>query len=111
MHWPLYLCERDLVPTVQEAGWAPGPVWTGVENLADIIQPTASCYPGPLLVAIYMSLHTSISVVTLSHFHFLLTYNLTPTRYKLICMKINKKDTQLHANINLLPCTVSIYKL
>jgi hypothetical protein len=22
------------VPIVQEAGWAPGPVWTGVENLA-----------------------------------------------------------------------------
>jgi hypothetical protein len=25
---------KNLVPTVQEAGWAPGPVWTGVENLA-----------------------------------------------------------------------------
>jgi hypothetical protein len=22
------------VPVVQEAGWAPGPVWTGAENLA-----------------------------------------------------------------------------
>jgi hypothetical protein len=26
--------ERDPVPTVQEAGWAPGPVRTGAENLA-----------------------------------------------------------------------------
>ena len=25
---------NDPVPTVQEAGWAPGPVWTGAENLA-----------------------------------------------------------------------------
>jgi hypothetical protein len=25
---------KDPVPIVQEAGWAPGPVWTGVENLA-----------------------------------------------------------------------------
>jgi hypothetical protein len=25
---------KDAVPIVQEAGWAPGPVWTGVENLA-----------------------------------------------------------------------------
>jgi len=25
---------KDLVPIVQEAGWAPGPVWTGAENLA-----------------------------------------------------------------------------
>jgi hypothetical protein len=25
---------KDLVPIVQEAGWAPGPVWTGAENLS-----------------------------------------------------------------------------
>jgi hypothetical protein len=25
---------KDPVPIVQEAGWAPGPVWTGPENLA-----------------------------------------------------------------------------
>ena len=25
---------KDLVPILQEAGWASGPVWTGVENLA-----------------------------------------------------------------------------
>ena len=31
---PLYPQERDTVPIVQDAGWAPGPVWTGAENLA-----------------------------------------------------------------------------
>jgi hypothetical protein len=25
---------KDPVPSVQEAGWAPGPVWRGAENLA-----------------------------------------------------------------------------
>jgi len=30
MPWPLYSLERDLVPTVQEAGWDPGLVWVGV---------------------------------------------------------------------------------
>jgi hypothetical protein len=25
---------KDPVPIVQEAGWAPGPVWRGAENLA-----------------------------------------------------------------------------
>ena len=30
-----------LTPKVQEAGWAPGPVWTGAENLA----PTGIRYP------------------------------------------------------------------
>ena len=24
---------KDPVPTVWEAGWAPGPVWTGAENV------------------------------------------------------------------------------
>ena len=32
--WPLYPREGDPVPTVKKAGWAPGPVWTGAENLA-----------------------------------------------------------------------------
>jgi hypothetical protein len=32
--------ERDPVPVVQEAGRAPGPIWTGVENLASTgVQP------------------------------------------------------------------------
>ena len=31
---PLYPRERDPVPILQEVGWAPGPVWTGAENLA-----------------------------------------------------------------------------
>jgi hypothetical protein len=25
---------KDPVPIVQEAGWSPGPLWTGAENLA-----------------------------------------------------------------------------
>ena len=28
--------ERDPVPTVQKAGWAPGPIWTDAENLAPL---------------------------------------------------------------------------
>jgi hypothetical protein len=31
---PLSTSGKDPVPTVQEAGWAPGPIWTGAENLA-----------------------------------------------------------------------------
>ena len=30
---PLFTPGKDPVPIVQEAGWAPGPVWTGAENL------------------------------------------------------------------------------
>ena len=42
---------KDPVPIVQEAGWAPGPVWTNAENLAPppefdtrTVQPVASRY-------------------------------------------------------------------
>ena len=31
---PFFTPGKDPVPIVQEAGWAPGPVWTGAENLA-----------------------------------------------------------------------------
>ena len=52
---------KDLVPIVREAGWAPGPVWMGAENLAhtEIRSPDLParseslyrlCYPGPPLV-------------------------------------------------------------
>ena len=40
---PLYPRERDPVPIVQEAEWASGQVWTGVENLA----PHRDSIPGP----------------------------------------------------------------
>jgi hypothetical protein len=31
---PLFTPGKDPVFIVQESGWAPGPVWTGAENLA-----------------------------------------------------------------------------
>jgi hypothetical protein len=31
---PLFTPGKDTVPIVQAAGWTPGPVWTGAENLA-----------------------------------------------------------------------------
>jgi len=34
MPWLLFTPGKDPVPIVQEAGWAPGPVWTGAVNLA-----------------------------------------------------------------------------
>ena len=41
---------KDPVPIVPEAGWAPGPVWTGAENLvatgirSRTVQPVVSRY-------------------------------------------------------------------
>jgi hypothetical protein len=54
---PLYSWERDLVPIVQEAWWALGPVWMGPESLAStgvepqIVQPTASPYTNYTILA------------------------------------------------------------
>jgi hypothetical protein len=48
---PLFTPGKDPVPIVQEAGWAPGLVWTGAENLTPpprfdpwTVQPVASRY-------------------------------------------------------------------
>jgi len=48
---PLFTHRKDPVPIVQEAGWAPGLVCTGTENLAPppvldprTVQPVASSY-------------------------------------------------------------------
>ena len=38
---PLFTPEKDPVPIVQQAGWAPRPVWTGAKNLA----PTGIRFP------------------------------------------------------------------
>jgi len=32
--WPFFTLGKDPVPIIREVGWAPGPVWTGGENLA-----------------------------------------------------------------------------
>ena len=55
---PLYSRERDSIPFLYEAGWAPEPVWMGAENFASngirsLDRPTRSeslyrlSYPGP----------------------------------------------------------------
>ena len=58
MPWLLYPEERDLVPIVYNGGWAPGPVWMGVEYLTATGIQSLDCparskplyqvdYPGP----------------------------------------------------------------
>ena len=48
--WPPFTPGKDPVAIVQDAGWAPGPFWTGAENLASpgfdprTVQPVASRY-------------------------------------------------------------------
>ena len=44
MPWPLYPWERDLVPIVQEAGWAPGPDMPPPGFNPQTVQRVASCY-------------------------------------------------------------------
>ena len=68
--------ERDTVPILQEAGWAPGPVWTDAENFAptEIRSPERPArseslyrlsYPGPLVFKItakYQSMNESVKI-------------------------------------------------
>jgi hypothetical protein len=57
---------RERVPIVQEAGWAPGLVWTGAENLTPNRNRSPDCaahseslyqlsYPGPLHIQQYIN--------------------------------------------------------
>ena len=49
-HHPIFTPRKDLVPIVQEVGWASGPIWTGAEILSPpgfdsrSVQPVASHY-------------------------------------------------------------------
>jgi hypothetical protein len=67
---PLYARERDPVPIVKEAGWAPGPVWTAAENLARIgIMPYDVSYCISQLLEVttgYVARHTQAEVTVMS---------------------------------------------
>jgi len=65
---PLFTPGKNLVPMAQEAGWAPGSVWIGVENLA----PHRDSIPGPparseSLYRLSYPAHTSTSIVKKHH--------------------------------------------
>ena len=79
---PLFSPGKDPVPFVQKAGWAPGPVWTGAENLAPTgirspARPARSqslyrlSYPGPSVICpVRIWLHDRLSwrrVCVVSH--------------------------------------------
>jgi hypothetical protein len=66
---------KDPVPIVHEGGWAPGPVWTGAENLAPngIRSPDRPArseslyrlsYPGPHKTARYKQIVQPVGIVT-----------------------------------------------
>jgi hypothetical protein len=61
MPWPLFTPGKDPVPIVQEAGWAPGLVWTGTQNLGPTAQTTR-----PTSIRNLYDPHISLS---LSHGH------------------------------------------
>jgi hypothetical protein len=89
---PLFTPGKDPVPFVQEAGWAPGPVWTGAENLV------------PTGIRSLDRPARSQSLYTLSY----------PAPYLLYCQGIyilSKDDslTQICVTINTLQCTARCY--
>jgi hypothetical protein len=61
-----YTPGKDPVPSVQEAGWTPGPVWTGAENLAPTgirspdcpARSTLKVVPLKLLASLMLLVHT-----------------------------------------------------
>jgi hypothetical protein len=67
---PYFTPRKDPVPIVQEAGWTPGPVWTGTKNLAS----TGIRFPD-------RPARSSVAMPTElpgPQYHTILTYLLTP---------------------------------
>ena len=52
---------KEPVPIVQEAGWTPGPVWTGVQNLAS----NRDSIPGPSRLQ-RVAIPTELSLLTIN---------------------------------------------
>ena len=55
---------KDPVPIVQEAGWAPGPVWTGAENLAPPAFDSRTVQPAAIRYTDYATRPTIKAVLT-----------------------------------------------
>ena len=61
---------KDPVPIVQETGWAPRTIWTGVENLAPplpgfdprTVQPVASRYTDWAIPALYIYMYINMRI-------------------------------------------------
>jgi hypothetical protein len=63
--WQLYPLEINLIFTVQETGWAPGPVWSGAINLV----PTTGFNPQTLQsVASHYTCYTGLANKTLTRY-------------------------------------------
>jgi len=85
MPWPHFTPGKDPVPILQEAGWAPGPVWTGWKSLPHrdsipdcpahsqslyLLSYPAHCYTeyNIKIKGIHIIPHTVYTVITLAHF-------------------------------------------
>ena len=73
---PQFTPGKDRVPILQEAGWAPGPVWTGgkprphLDSIPDRPARSQSLFrllPSPKYIYIYIHTHTHIYIYTHTH--------------------------------------------
>jgi hypothetical protein len=105
--------KKDPVPTVQEAGWALGPVWTGVENLAPqgldlwTVQPIASHYtdctiPAPIFWSILNgSENKFVHMQSDIKWYYACTLHTTHNQWHVVCGQFTKFSVyhHLHATI------------
>ena len=108
---PLYPVERDPLPTVQKAGWALGPVWTGSEILAPTpvfdqrtVQPIAVAIPTTLTRPTYTGLLTFCAWYSDS-----LISGIQPSVQNTICEFLNIRN--LKVTTSLLPVVGTIERI
>lgn len=80
---PLYPLERDLLSSVQETGWAPGPLWIVAENLAD------TGFRSPDRLPSIKSLYRLQYPASNTFYNFRLHLQLTFRTHEVICDKMH----------------------
>jgi hypothetical protein len=83
---PYFTHGKEPVPIVQEAGWDPGPVWRGAENLA----PTGNRSPdrpdrSQSLYRLSYRAHSSTNVKYVNLYHFSFLFHIFPSSVKQTC--------------------------
>jgi len=82
---PLFTPRKDPVPVVQESVWAPGPVWTGAENLSSTGIRSAN-RPARSQSLYRLSYPVHIKCKYCTQINYLVCFTLTDSRYLILCV-------------------------
>ena len=89
--WPHFTPRKELVPILQEAGWAPGPVWTGGKSRPhwDSIPDRQACSQSLYRLSYLAHKHQTVPVQNINQTIIITSTNAQITNVKLYCNCFN----------------------